>query len=213
MIREKIIFVGQVDAHPDAIEMEIQIFFAELSEQLSSIDIEFEIVGHKQVWIITPRQSATNEKIVNGYIEITPLSLAPNSDANLRIVSCREELDLLYFQLSQRIQARFLIPDIDYSVAMIPWAEFVEKGYISSENTDPVDLLYKLNNPDDTVMKYGTDRDLTKADVIRAVRSCRAWMARGGTAESWLYDSDYWREPKCSLDTLYKWLQNPELNP
>lgn len=212
MIREKIVFDGYVDAHPAAIEREIRLFFGEFAEQVPTIDLEFETVGSKQVWIISPEQSARKEKIINGYTEITPLSLNHNTDVRLRIVSCREELDLLYFQLSQRIQARFIIPDIEYAVAMIPWSEFVEKGYVTSTVSDPAEILRHSDKPDDVVPRYGTKRDLSKADVRRAIRSCRTWMNRGGTAESWLNGCHYWREPKCSIDTLYKWLQNPEFN-
>jgi len=208
MIREKVIFEGRLEAAVHAAQDQIDKFRFDTFLTSLDIDMRVEIIGNKQLWVIYPSPTTEENKIINGYIEINPLSLDPVSKVEIRIVSCREELDILYFQLSQRLQAKFIIPEFPADIINVPWKDLVEQGVIRPRKTDLHEIIYNPPNPDDTEKKYGTDRNLTKTDVRRIVMRVKAYQNNGGTVEG--YYTNETNNPQYELETLRAWMKNPD---
>lgn len=144
-----------------------------------------------------------SQPITNGYFDIYPVSTNYDSPCKLRIISCRPELDIIYFQLSQFIQARFIIQDYPPSLSTLPLKELYElkaiekKDYVPSTEPD-------LPDPDNK-KRYGAEKNLSKNDVKKHIKRCRAAMTRGTTIEDY-YDSVL--NKICSLDTFKKWMKD-----
>jgi hypothetical protein len=67
----------------------------------------------------------------------------------------------------------------------------------------------KKIDPQAVVGKYGTDRDLTKEQVIRIVARCKDYQQRGGTIASYYNDSLPPNiQNKFSLETLRSWFKD-----
>jgi hypothetical protein len=104
-------------------------------------DLTFEQDGDKQVWIFNPkdRSDGQSEKLINGYIEISPVSLdRKRKPVHVRIVSCRPELTQLWFDLSQYIKASILIPNIPVDIIVTPLNKLVISGELP---VNPLNLI------------------------------------------------------------------------
>lgn len=209
-MREKIIFDGKIDGPNAHIEKDIRMYYAELSDEVPEMELTFESIGTKLVWIVTTENSANKQKLTNGYTELIPISLDSDSCTNVRIISCREELDLFYFQLSQRIQAKYLIPMLSSYATTIPWRELVEKGLVRPPKKEVLDIIYDAEDLDETAKKYGTKRELTKNDIRRAVKAYGEWRKRGGSMFTFYHDSGHSIASKCEYETFKKYTLNPD---
>jgi hypothetical protein len=212
---EKIIYDGRIDGTSKAIQEIVDLYLLE-NLYLPGIDFRVETENQKQLWVIYPptENSQPKEKIINGYVEINSLTISDTEAVNLRIISCRHELNLLFFQLSQRIQAKFIVKGYPPEILTTPWRELITKGYISPLTNDENDLLLMKDvDPKKRVGKYGTDRDLTTEQVINIVSICRDYQARGGTIGSYYNDV---LQPsvrdKFSLETLKGWLKRKKFS-
>lgn len=208
-MREKTIYEGEIEGEYASIQKDIDMYFSELISHMPKLELNFDTIGSKIVWIVTPENSANKNKIINGYIELNPVALAADSFTYMRIVSCREELDLFYFQLSVRIQSKYLLPYLSFYGATIPWEELVEKGYIFPPKKEALDIIYSPLDPDETAKKYGTNGRLTKNDIRRAVKACEEWQKRGGSVRTFYTDSGHSITNECEYDTFVRYAKNP----
>ncbi len=215
-MQEKIIFDGRLEAKPRDIWSMVDRFL--LDKFISPVDIspDFKIaiedVDAKKVLVMYPPQSSDspNDKIINGYVEVSQVLLMDDSPVHLRIVSCRPELDVLYFQLSQQIQASFIIPHFPADLLLIPWRQLLEEGFISADKTKLQDLGEDSPDPDRELKRYGSDRSLTKADVRGYVRRALLYQKRNYSLEEYYSKLN---EPNFSYETLRSWIKNPEFVP
>jgi hypothetical protein len=78
--------------------------------------------------------------------------------------------------------------------------------------TYDISALTKPAEPEDdnTIKRYGTDRDMTRANVKDVVRRCTAFLDRGGKVTEW---HRFYSDDKYSLETLRDWLDNPAFLP
>jgi hypothetical protein len=79
---------------------------------------------------------------------------------------------------------------------------------IQDENQDNE---FEIPDPDDTVKKYGTDRNLTKNQVRDHIRRCRHYQDSGGSVRG--YFETLGSEPPFQYETLRSWLKNPNFEP
>lgn len=210
-MREKIIFDGRIDGSLKEVQEVVDFFLFE-NFQLPGIDFKVEYENQKQIWVIYPpiESNQSTEKIINGFFEINTESLTDDRPVNIRLVSCRQILDLLFFQLSQRIQAKFIIRDYPPDVLTTSWKELIAQGFISplSPNVNDV-LLDKIPDPKGKVGKYGTERKLTEEQVRDIVAGCKSSRERGATIE-WYYDSlPTSIKSQFALGTLKDWVKDP----
>ena len=138
------------------------------------------------------------------------VSLSPYGTCKLTHYFVSTRIKLLFFQLSQRIQAKFIVKGYPPELLTTPWRELIAKGYVSPLINDENDLLLMKDvDPKGVVGRYGTDRDLTTEQVIKIVAHCREYQLRGGTVGSYYNDR---LQPnirdKFSFDTLKSWLKN-----
>ena len=99
MIIEIIVLEERLDASADYVKKLISEFFFKNRNVPNNIDIRPEVDGDKFIWAVYPeeRSNGENEKLINGYIQINSVSLDRKSKpVDVRIVSCREELTLLW---------------------------------------------------------------------------------------------------------------------
>lgn len=212
VMREKTIFDGRIDGTPKEIQEVVDMFlFEEL--QLPGIDFRVEPEGTKQIWAIYRPVNAgpPGSRIINGYIEITGVSISEEAPSTVRLISCRQELDLLFFQLSQRLQAKFIIKGFPPELLTTAWRELAAKGYITPLAGTLDDVFSDGSaDPRGVVGKFGRNRDLTLEDVTRIVSRCREFQARDGTIEAYynhvLAGS---LTDKFALGTLKGWLKDP----
>lgn len=209
-MREKIIFDGLIDSSIASIEKDIHLYYDELTLVGPLMELSFETVETKLVWIVTPENSANNQKLINGYTELIRVSLEFDTCTRVKIISCREELDLFYFQLSYRIQGKYLLPMLTSYAITVPWHELVEEGLVQAPKNEILDVIYKPADPDDTAKRYGTDRDLTKNDIRNAIKACEEWQNRGQSMFSFFYDSGHWIATKCAYETFKKYCYDPK---
>ena len=210
-MREKTIFDGRIDGSSEEVQ-EIIDFFLFQNLGLPGIDYRVEIEKQKHIYVIYPQSPTpqTGEKIINGYTEIATLSLSEKRPVSLRIVSCRIELDLLFFQISQRIQAKFILEGFPPEVLTTPWRELINKGVIVPLPMSVEDvLLNRYLDPKDNIPKYGRHRDLSKNAVMGILKDCRAYKERGGTYQDF-YNTILRSElrEKFDYETLRSWLRN-----
>lgn len=208
-MREQVIFDSRLSANIQTVFDEIERFRLD-NFYAYNIEVPDEIEGNRHVWVIYPQGRENSSRIINGYIDIIPLGLDPDSGVYLRIVSCRYELDLLFFQLSQRVQAKCLIPEFLPQVLTTPINELVEQGVLSPNKISLEELINNPKSAADTVEKYGTERNLTLTQVCNLVKRCREFMKRDGTIEAFynLYVTKY-----CTLGTFKDWMKNKKFNP
>jgi hypothetical protein len=210
-MREKVIYDGRIDGSEREVQKMID-FFLFQNIGLPEIDYRIEKDNQKQLYVIYPHpeQAPKNDKIINGYTEITTLSISEQKPINLRIVSCRSELDLLFFHLSQQIQAKFIIEGFPPDGTTLSWRELVSQGLISPLSTTTTDvLLSRIPNPEGEVPRFGSDRDLTESQVIEIVSRCNSHRERGATI-AWYYDHlPTILQDKFSLGTLKDWVKDP----
>jgi hypothetical protein len=213
---EKTIFDGRIDGTSKAIQEIIDLFLLE-NFYLPDIDFKVETENHKQIWVIYPpkKKGSPKEKIINGYVEINTPSLSNETPVNFLLVSCRRELDLLFFQLSQRVQAKFIVKDYPPGILATPWRDLVKDGLLSPLTDSAADLLLdKESNPSKDVGKYGTNRDLSESAVKILVKSCIAYQNHGGTIRAFYENmlSDTTRN-RFALETLKSWVKNKKFRP
>jgi len=207
-LREKVIFNGRVDIQRRELESSVNHFLMVNFIALMGIHLEIEVQGIRHLWVHYPSAGeGTGEKIVNGYLDLINSPEDADRIEQLRIVSCRPELDILFFQLSQQIQARYVLPGYPPDILAIPLSELLEQGLISSHASSMSEMLAQFPDPDDTVKKYGTDRNLTASDVRRHVRRCLAYKENGGTVRG--YHENLGPCPPFALETLRSWLKDP----
>lgn len=208
-IREKSIFDGRIDASLKEVQDLVDFFLFE-NFQLPGIDFRVERVDQKQVWVIYPPKDSDSpgEKILNGFIEINLSSLSNNQPVTVHLISCRQELDLLFFQLSQKIQAKFIIRDYPPDVVTTPWKELIAQGVISPLATTMKDVLLD-NNTDlkGKVPRFGRDRDLSEEEVRRIVKNCHKHKDRGGTVKTYYNTLPEGIKVKFEFETLRTWLK------
>jgi len=211
-MREKPIYEGRIDGSLKEVQEVVDFFLFE-NFQLPGIDFRVEYENQKQVWVIYPPSESNQaaEKIINGFIEINTESITDDRPVHVRLVSCRQILDLLFFQLSQRIQAKFIIRDYPPDVLTTSWKELIAQGFISPLSTNMNDvLLDKIPNPKGKVGKYGTERKLTEEQVRDIVARCEGSRERGGTIE-WYYNHlPPSIQSQFTLGTLKDWVKNPK---
>jgi len=208
-MNEKVIFQGQISGPATGIQKEIDLYFAELNYAVPQLDITIEEIGVKKVWIVTPENSFSKQKLTNGYTEVFPLTLEAKSNSFFRIVSCREELDIFYFQLSQRIQAKYLLPNFTYEITTISWQELIRKIADNFHSNDPLEFINKPQDPKATAKKYGTDRNLSEKDVRRYVRNCEQYRQNQGSIRAFYFDSESDISSYCEFDTFVKYCKDP----
>ena len=212
-MEEKLIYEGRLHANPQDIQAVIDKFM--LDNLISPLDIDINInkVENKQIWITFPQPLGDSPMnvIFNGYVEFDSESGISDEPIELRIVSCRPELDLLYFQLSQLIQARFLLPNYPPELLVIPWQELLQKGMITPGKESMEDLLSQLPDPDDTIKKYGTEGKLTRNDVRRHVAACREFLGHNGTIKE--YHNNLGGNPPFAFETFRDYMKNPDFAP
>jgi hypothetical protein len=209
-MREKIILDHRIDGTPAEIEEIISLF---IFENLDFPDAHFKIEteNQKQLWVVyRPGESVQpNNKVIIGYIDIYPLSIFYKKPVKIRLVSCAEEFDLLFFLLSQRIQAKFIVTGYPPELLSTSWKELAAKGLLKPLlTTMETTLLERLNNPKGKIGEYGRDRDISGDEVKEIVNECRAYMGRDGTAKDYyetILRSDI-RE-KCNFETFRGWLK------
>jgi hypothetical protein len=143
-------------------------------------------------------------------VEIIPISLSEEKPVNFHLVSCRQELDLLFFNMSQRIQAKFIVEGYPPDVVTIPWRDLIAQGYISPLATTQQDvLLDRPANIKATLGKYGTERYLSEEQVRAICIRCKAHQEHGGTIENYynhVLSSSI--SDKFALGTLKDWLKD-----
>jgi hypothetical protein len=214
-VREKLIYDGRLDARVEDVQAIVDQFlfenFALPLDGTPNLQIKIEKRGNKQIHTIFPQLNKDSGKIINGYIEINQIYLDDDHLVDVRIVSCRPELDLLFFQLSQKVQARFIIPNFPPDVLTIPWRDLMEQGFINSKKIEVDDSLEEDQlNPDEIVERFGTDRNLTKNAVRRYVKQCRTFQNKGGTVKGYYITLGVF--PPFSYETLRSWLKNPDFS-
>lgn len=205
---EKTIYHGDIDASLKEVQEVVDFFLFEHFE-LPGIDFRVEWDLQKQIWVIYPPKESgpLAEKIINGFIEINTKLISDDRPVIVHLVSCRQILDLLFFQLSQRIQAKFIIRDYPPDVLTTSWKELIAQGFISPLSTTEKDiLLEKITDPKGKVPKYGTDRNLTEEDVRRIVKKCQ-WYQVNGTIEMYYQNLPEYVRSQFAFDTLKGWLK------
>jgi hypothetical protein len=196
----------------DIIQPEIDRFVLNNILSISDINFEVRVDREKQFWIVKPLigKEYPKSEIINGYIQLRS-GLFGEQYTDLRIVSFRPELDLLFFLLSQHIQAKAIVPDFPPELIVIPWRELITEGVIGQKPTNVSDLLSGVPDPDETYSKFGTNRDLTANDVRRYTSKCNAYTKKGGSVKG--YYQTLGTNPPFALETLRGWLKNHDLNP
>lgn len=214
-MREKIIYDGHIDGSQKEVQEIVDLFLLE-NFHYPDIDFRVEHENQKQLWLIHPsnENNQQQEKLINGFIEINTIFIADEKPVNFRLVSCRQVLDLLFFQLSQRIQAKFIIRDFPPDVLTTPWKDLITQGLISPLSTTVEGLLLnKVTNPKGKVPKYGTFRDLTEEEVVAIVAKCKIYQKSSWTVRSY-YEKVLTDEVRgrFSLGTLIDWGKNKKFN-
>ena len=213
-MREKIIFDGQLDGSAETVQEVIDLFLLE-HFYLPDIDFRVETENHKQIWVIYPTQDNQSDKIINGYFEISVPSITDKKPINFLLVSCRLELDLLFFQLSQRIQAKCIIKDYPPAILATPWKDLIKDGLISPLTSTLTDLLVmRESDPSKDVGKYGTNRNLSVSDVKLLVQKCIEYQARGGTIKAFYMTLlSEATQNSFTLETFKSWVKNKKFRP
>lgn len=218
---EKIIFDGYIEGSKLEIEEIINIF---IQERLSPEDLlkrgyhfNIDLIDSKQVWLVHPKSELDLPKVkaTLGYVEINPVYISEEKPVRFRLISCQEPYNLLFFELSQRIQAKFILQNIPYARLETPWQEFLSQGLINFlPNEDEELLLDNSFDPKEELPKYGTDRDLSKKEVTLFVKKCRAYMTAGGTKRQF-YEETLSSETKdkFAFETLRDWMNDPKFKP
>lgn len=210
-MREKIIFDGLIEGAIDSIEKEIQLFYAEVADAVPDLELTFETIDSKYVWIITPENSASKQKMTNGYSELFRTALESNFPTRVRIVSCREELDLFYFQLSHRIQAKYVQSSSLPNGTRIPAHELVEKQLINPQKKDVTDEIRSAVDIDNIRRRYGTEGKMTKNEIRRSVKNF--WKRKNEEKVSLPDYYKYSGDPvcgKCAFWTYKQYVYNPK---
>jgi hypothetical protein len=213
-MEEKVIFEGRLDIKAAEIQTIIDKFILDNFLNQHRVEFRIEKLGNKSVWktyVYSKSTGAVYKETIHGYIEVNPVLLTQDKPINLRIVSCRPELDLLYFQISQQIQAKSIIPNFPSGVLVTPWKDLVRDGLIVPNKYTPEDIFSDLPDPENIVKKYGTYRDLTANDVRLYVLRCRQAKDKGYTVEE--YHKTLGSSPPFSLETFKKYRNNPKFTP
>ncbi len=213
-MREKIIFDGRLDGAAETVQEIIDLFLLE-NFYLPDIDFRVEIENNKRIWVIYPSQDNQNNKIINGFFEISVPSITDKKPINFLLVSCRPELDLLFFQLSQRIQAKCIVKEYPPAILATPWRDLIKDGLISPLTSTYAEFLeMKESIPSKDLGKYGTYRDLSLGEVERLVQKCIAYQARGGTIRTFYENSlPESLQNRFTLETLKSWVKNKKFRP
>jgi len=209
-MREKVIFDGLIDGSAEQIQKIVDKYYL---DNLTIPDIEFGIdyLNTKQLLIFYPSDKSPEspDKLINGYIEIITLSILKDKPVRFRVVSCRRVLDLLFFQLSEIIQAKFIVGGYPPEVLTKPWRELITEGVIVPVPTTIEDvLLDKFTNPKGKTPKYGRNRKISKEEVKQVVEECRNYMEREGTIRDY-YDTFLRSDirDQCEFETFRSWLR------
>lgn len=213
-MREKIIFNGQLDGTAETVQEVIDLFLLE-HFYLPDIDFRVETENHKQIWVIYPTQDNQSDKIINGYFEISVPSITDKKPINFLLVSCRLELDLLFFQLSQRIQAKCIVKDYPPEILATPWMDLIKEGLISPLTSTQAELL-EMREPilSKDLGKFGTYRDMSLDEVKKLVRACITYQKRGGSIRTFYENSlPESLQKKFAFETLKSWVKNKKFRP
>jgi len=200
-MREKIIFDGVVEIDIKEIQDVIERFCLDIGIQ-PGLDLKVDEIGSRQIW---KTERSPGEFITHGYFDLNLMSSENSKPVFLRIVSCRDVLDGLFFIVSQRLQAKYLLPNFPPETFSVPLRELIESGFVS-----PEELNDKEIDPAKNVKKYGTDRDMTELEVGRLVKQCRHHQSKGGTTPSFYENLPPATQNKFALGTLKDWVKNPK---
>ena len=135
MFLEQVILDEMLDATTEEVEhLASQFLTKRVCVPLAINSLTFDRDGDKQIWIVDPkdRSDGQSEKLINGYIEVSPVSLdRKRKPVHVRIVSCRPELTSLWFDLSQYIKASILVPNFPVDIIVTPLNRLVISGELS----------------------------------------------------------------------------------
>ena len=164
---ERIILDERLDASKEDIERLSSEFFSQYIYLAYKIEISFDFNGDKQIWVIKPedRSDGQPEKLINGYLEISSISLDQKTKpVDVRIASCREELNLLWLELSNYIKSGILLTDFPPSLIARQLTEDILSGESESK--------------DGEIQDYYSSR-FTPKQKKQIDQACIDWAGRG----------------------------------
>ncbi len=118
MPNETLILDERLDTTGENVERIVSEFFTIYIALPLGIEIAFKDVGDLKIWAIKPenRNDGIHEELINGSIEIGGISFQPERmPVNVRIVSNRYELNLLWLELANFIKSKLILPDLSNS--------------------------------------------------------------------------------------------------
>lgn len=209
-MREKVILDHQIDATPDDLQKVLGLFTLEHLDY-PNVNFKVESENQRQLWVVyrSGVNSLLTNRFVIGYVDMFSLSIHYKSPVKIRIVSCGEEFDILFFMLSQRIQAKFIIIGFPPEAPTIPWKDLAAQEYLKPlTNTIEAAARNRLENPALYMGKYGHYRTISENEVRDVVRQCENYVDNGGSI------SDFYREAlkssirqECDLETFRGWVK------
>lgn len=191
-------------------------FYETRQEELSFGFIKFIDIDETHLFIVSYRHDDKWIGVVKRLFEIIKSDYRPG-EPDLQMLD-EKNIVLETVKMAEKITADGTLPKKPRAIQVDDEVIQLKNGIENGSELEPWSvskaehLLSGLPDPDDTVKKYGTDRNLTTNDVRGYVRQCRAFQASGGTVESY-YNNKFMTNPLFSLDTLRSWLKNPKFAP